>query len=202
MQVEELNEKLVPKAIGYEVYLKNQKQAFATMKCDFAADSIMCRVRSEKDMEGAKGTFDCKSHKHVGPFWFWVDNFFVMDFPWLTSSAVNMASLKNGKVPLSVVTFEGGRGEDCVSAEDDGVLEFVATESLEVGGTKVGVSHYSLKSGDSKPFDLWTTESGVVIKLSDEDEGLDFVLANYKQYKKLIPELPVEPRRKETQKGE
>ena len=198
VQVEELNEKLVPMAIGYEVYLKNQKQAFATMKCDFAADSIMCRGHSEKDIEGAKGTFVCKSHKHVGPFWFWVENFFVFDFPWLTSGAVNMANLKNGKVPLSVVAFEGGRGEDCVSAEEDGVLEFVAPESLEVGGTKVAVKHYSLRSGDSKPFELWTTESGILIKLSD-DEGLDFVLANYKQYRKLIPELPVETRSAEKQ---
>jgi hypothetical protein len=199
VQVEELNEKLVPMAIGYEVYLKNQKQAFATMKCDVAVDYVMCCGHSEKDIEGAKGTFVCKSHRHVGPFWFWVENLFVFDFPWLTSGAVNMANLKNGKIPLSVVTFEGGRGEDCVSAEEDGVLEFVAAESLEVGGTKVAVKHYSLKSGNSKPFELWTTESGVLIKLSDADEGLDFVLANYKQYRKLIPELPVETRSVEKQ---
>lgn len=188
VQVEELNEKLVPTAIGYEVYLKGQKHAFAAIKCEFVNDSIICRMRSEE------GAFACKPFKHTGPFWFWVDNLFVIDLPWLTGGAANMAHLEKGKVPLSVVSVAGGgKGKDCdLSSEDEGTLEFVATESLEVAGTKVAVKHYSLRSG-SEPIDLWTTESGVMIKLSYADEGLDFVLVNYKQYKKLIPELPVEP---------
>jgi hypothetical protein len=39
--------------------------------------------------------------------------------------------------------------------------------------------------------DLWIAESGLLVRISAVEQG-DFVLANYKQYKNLIPELPVE----------
>jgi hypothetical protein len=202
LQVEELNKNLVPTAIGYELYLKDQKHAIAADKCEFVNDSITCRVRS------VEGAFACKSYKHIGPFWFWVDNLFAIDLPWLMGGAVNMAHLEKGMVPLSVITLGGnGTGVDCdITSEDEGLLEFIAAEILEVTGTKVAVKHYSLKSGGSKPIDLdttdlWITESGIMIKLSDANEGLDFVLVNYRQYKKLIPELPVEPKAPKRQKA-
>jgi hypothetical protein len=194
-QTEELNEKLVPTMIGYEAYMKEHKKAIGDMSCTFANALVTCHGRFDQ------GAFTCKPYKYVEPFWFWVDNLFVIDMPWLIGGAVNMAHLEEGKVPLSVVTIAGGgKGVDCdLSLEEEGPLEFVAAERLEVAGTRVAVKHYRLSSKGT-PIDLWTTDSGIVIKLSDADEGLVYVLVNYKQYKKLIPELPVETMRKDTQK--
>jgi hypothetical protein len=194
-QTEELNEKLVPTMIGYEAYMKDHKKAIGDMGCTFANALATCHGRFDQ------GAFSCKPYKYVEPFWFWVDNLFAIDMPWLIGGAVNMAHLNEGKVPLSVVTLAGGgKDVECdLSSEEEGPLGFIASESLEVSGTKVAVKHYTFASGN-KPMDLWITESGVLIKLSDADEGLVYVLVNYKQYKKLIPELPVEAVRKDTQK--
>ena len=186
-QVEELDDKLVPTALGMEAYLTGQKRPIATLNCDFANGSITCHMQSEE------GAFTCKPYKHNGPFWFWVENLFVLDLPWLTGGAANMAHLEKGKVPIAVVTFAGGgKNAACdLTAEEEGPLEFVETANLEVAGVEVAAKHYTMKSGEEVE-DLWISNSGLLLKMSDRKEEGDFVLANYRQFKKLIPELPAE----------
>jgi hypothetical protein len=48
-----------------------------------------------------------------------------------------------------------------------------------------------LKSGDEGPTDLWLSLAGLVVKMVDTD-NIESVLANYRQYKSLIPEFKVE----------
>lgn len=196
-QIEQLNERLVPTMIGYEAYMKGHKKAIGDMSCTFANGLVTCHERSDQ------GAVTCKPYKYVEPFWFWVDNLFAIDMPWLIGGAVNMAHLEAGNAPLSVVTIAGGgKGVECdLSSEEEGPLEFVAAERLEVAGTRVAVKHYRLSSKGT-PMDLWTTDSGILIRLSDADERLVYVLVNYKQYKKLIPELPVESKDQKMHKGE
>lgn len=182
VQVEELNAEIVPAAIGYEFYPKDQKKPSATMTCEFSGDSIICRSQP-----GATS----KPFKYRGPFWLWPEGLFAVDLPWLLDGAVNMARLEKGKTSVATITVSGGSQEEWVfSAEEEGMLEFAGVESMEIGGTRVAVRHYSLRSGE-ETLNLWIAGSGILVKMS-RGEGDEFVLTNYRQYKKLIPELKVE----------
>ena len=216
VQVEDLNERLVPTAIGYRLYREGQKNPGITASCEFSNRSIVCSGESGKDIA------DVSAPHHLdGPFWFWIEGLFSLDMPWLLGGAVNMAHMENGKVNIATLTVSGGSGVligDAVSvaklkavqrpgqtltviapdkpipwdfdSEEESVLEFVATEQFDFNGAKLAVRHYTFANGP-RPMNLWITASGLLIKLG-EGPG-DFVLANYKQYTKLIPELPVEP---------
>lgn len=219
VQIEDLDERLVPTAIGYQLYRKDQKDAGITAKCDFTTGVVVCTGNSGKDRADAS-----RPYRPKGPFWLWMEGLFSLDMPWLLDGAVSMAQLRSGKASIATLTVSGGSGVmigDAVSvaklkevqrpgqtltviapdkpipwdfsSDEDTTLEFAATESVDLNGVKVAARHYVYGNAE-KPMDLWIAGSGFLIRLAGGEETGDFVLVNYKQYEKLIPELPVESR--------
>ena len=220
VQTEELDEKLVPTAVGFEGYSKDQKQPSVVFNCKVAGDSISC-----SGQVAGKRAVVSRPYEHKGPFWLWPDGLFAIDMPWLMGGAANMARHENQKLPINTLTAYGGpawvlgdavnvakleavrapgqklevHGADPEAAwdfdsEEEGPLQFVGNEDLEVSGAKIATGHYSIKSPKSGGTDLWISESGLVIKMSGGEES-EFVLNSYRQYRKMIPELKVEDSR-------
>jgi hypothetical protein len=210
VQTEELNEQFVPLAIGYRLYRKDQQSPGITANCELSS-AVICSGESGADRAAAS-----KPYKPTGPFWLWMEGVFSLDLPWLLDGAVNMAHLESGKTQVATLSVFGGTAVmlgDAVniakleaiqrpgqtlnviapnkpiawklSTKEESPLELVGTETLEINGTKVAVKHYTFGKGD-KPMNLWTAGSGLVVKFNN------MVLANYKQYRKLIPELPTQ----------
>ncbi len=217
VQIEELDDRLVPIAIGYELYRKDQKAPGITARCEFSSGVIVCTGASGKNRAVAS-----KPYRPSGPFWLWMEGLFSLDMPWLMDGAVNMAQLEKGEASVATLTVSGGSavmigdainvakleairatGQTLVvmapdkpiawgfSSDEESPLQFVATENLEVNGTKVAARHYTLTNGNAAT-NLWIAGSGLLIKLAGLGGPGEFVLTNYKQYKKLIPELQVE----------
>jgi hypothetical protein len=221
VQVEELNHRLVPTMIGYELYRNDEKEAGIVVRCKFSNSAVTCGGEFEKKPVPASSPY-----KQDGPFWLWMEGLFALDMPWLLDSTVNMAHLEKGATKVPTISVLGGTAVligDAVSvaklkeagvgdklvvvapdkptpwelySDDESLLELIGTATGEVDSAKVVAKRYTFKNGD-KPMDLSVTESGILIRMSGAGEGGDLVLANYRQYKKLIPELPLEPQNKD-----
>jgi hypothetical protein len=216
VQVEELDPHFGPTAIGYELYRKDNNKPGITVKCQFSGAAITCGGEFEGKQIGPS-----KPYKESAPFWLWMEGLFALDMPWLLDGTVNMAHLKEGRVKVPTVSVLGGTAvligdavnvaklkevqglnqkltvfapdkptEWEVYSDEESLLELVGTETVEINGAKISVRHYTLTNG-TKPMGLWITDTGILIRMSGvADDGL-LVLSNYKQYKNLIPELPV-----------
>lgn len=207
VQVEDLDNKLVPTAIGYELYRSSATKPHIVLRCQFVRDAVTCGGRSEK------GTFDASEpYKCRRPFWFWVEGLLVMDMPWLLDGAINMADLKKGRSSLTMVIVSGGSAGPLADAvtvaglkaatgagtnviapngkemnwhfrsEEESPLDFVGAETIAIDGTNIAARHYILEEGDERR-NIWIAGEGLLVKIDE------FVLTNYKQKRKLIPEL-------------
>jgi hypothetical protein len=188
VQIEDLDEHLIPISTGYELFLKSQTRAILAIKCQFSESNIICSGRHDDKTAAPSKAFE------VGhPFWLWVKNMFTLDMPWLVGGGVNMARLENGKSKLSIISVSGGGDtkEWVFVSEDEGLLELVGVEKLEWNGTTIAAKHYSIRSGDDT-MNLWVAASGIPVKLSGYGNDEDLLLTKYKQYERLIPELQVE----------
>jgi hypothetical protein len=136
------------------------------------------------------------------------------DLAWLLGGAINMANLKTGKTDVATLSVFGGTAVmigDAVaiatleslkrpitatvpdkplgwklSTKEELPLQFVGTETMQFNDTKIVVSHYTLGSS-SNATHLWTAgAAGIVVKVGA------WTLANYKQYRPVIPELVTE----------
>jgi hypothetical protein len=217
-QIEELNNRFVPTAIGYELYRGEQKFP------DIPDVTASCAISSSVVCTGVAGNehaVPSVPYTPSGPFWVWMEGLFSLDMPWLFDGALNMAHPGTGKAKINTLVVSGGTGVmigDAVNvaalekvkkpgqtltvvapskpipwsfrSEDESSLEFIASEQVELNGMKVAVKHYgSNHRGASEG--VWITDSGLIIKMAlSENSG--FVLAGFKQYRKIIPELPVE----------
>jgi hypothetical protein len=70
------------------------------------------------------------------------------------------------------------------------MLVFIGVEDVQLSGTKVGARHYSLTSGDAT-MHFWLADPGILVKMT-AGEGAEYVLTNYRQYRKLISEVKVD----------
>jgi hypothetical protein len=76
-------------------------------------------------------------------------------------------------------------------SEDEETLQFIGAETLEFDGTKIAAKHYAFgNEGEAKH--LWVAGPGVLVKISGSEPDDVLVLANYKQYKALIPGIKVD----------
>ena len=215
---EELDARFVRTAIGVELFRKGEKKPRITLKCQFSGAAITCRGESEKGQAKAS-----EPYPYNGPFFFMIGDFAMLNLPCLFAGTVNMAHLETGKAMVPTITVWGGTATMLIDTvnmaylesvkspgttltapgalqqtewdfssddEEPQALEFVGVETVEIDGTKVTSNRYRYGSGRT-PTNLWIAAPGLPIKVSGDD--FDLVLANYKQYKKLIPELPVEP---------
>lgn len=159
------------------------------------------------------------AYRQKGPFWLWIEGLSALDLPWLFDGALNMAlSTKDPNVRIATLIVSGGSGVmigDAVNVAalratnlpkekinviapqkpipwsfkpDEGMaLEPPSKDSLEVKGIKLAVKHFVSAEGE-----FWMTDSGILLKVAAGGEGGTYSLANFRQYKKLVPELPVE----------
>lgn len=193
-------------------FIHDSIRCFGLADCRFVPQSDAC------DQFPSAEKVSSKPYQYKGPFLMWAYNLNAWDVPWLCGGGVNMAHLKAGKSTLAALVVSGGPGlilGDAVASarmkqaktrnftfygadpneewdfnsEEVGALEFINREDVEISGTKVSTRHYVYEL-DDQPVNLWTTDSGLLLKMVDD--GREFFLSHYKQYKKLVPELKVD----------
>ncbi len=76
-----------------------------------------------------------------------------------------------------------------VYSDEESLLEFVENSTLEFDGAKIPVTHYTFDNGGT-PTHLWVSQAGILIRMTDKEST--YVLAGYRQYRPLIPEIKVE----------
>jgi hypothetical protein len=213
VQTEDLTDRFVPTTIGYELYRKDQAIPSISATCDFASGALVCTGNAGKDQASPSAPY-----KPQGAFVPWIEGLSSLDLPWLMAGALNMAQWDKGRAQIETLIVSGGSGVmigDALnmaalqstgkpitfvgpdkptpwsfSSADRESLQFIASETAELQGEKVAVKHYA--STDSKEQGgMWITDSGLLTKMTAQ-ENLSFVLKSYKQYRKIIPELPAE----------
>jgi len=223
MQVEELTDGLVPTSLAYEFYRTGNSAPGAVSKCDIAAAAVTCRGNSEKERTATSAPY-----KINGPFLIRMEGKFSQDVPWLWAGALNMAHPEKGKTSIKTLVVTGGTtvlindlvglaaleklkqpGQSVTevvpgapvpwkfNSEEESPLELVGTETMDLNGTKVSVKHYAPVNRKGQA-GFWITDSGLLIKYA-MGASSSYSLANYKQYKKLVSELPVEGKASEVQ---
>jgi len=213
IQIEYLDDKLVPASIGYDFYRKDDQTPSITAMCDFSTGSMTCTGRSAKDE-----ALPNNPYKVPGAFWMWIEGLSSLDMPWLIGGGVNLAHLDKGSSSIATLIVSGGSGVmigDAINiaalrsigkpltvvaptkpipwsfrSAEESSLNFVGLESVEIQGAKVAVRHYTL-TANKDPTEIWIAKSGLLTKLALGNH-LTFVLANYKQYRQVLPELGVE----------
>jgi len=181
LQIEDLDVHFVPVSLGYEAYTGDNTSPIAVGKCRFVSGTIAC-----SGMSAEQGSSTCQTYKYTGSFWLSIEGLFTLDLPWLLGGAVDMALSQGDASITTIVTSANGEDGQCYfNTDEKEQLRFIEATFVEIDGKKVHAKHYSLGDG-SKLTNLWIADSGILIKLDD------FVLANYKQSKKIIPEIKVE----------
>jgi len=218
LQVEELNDQLVPARIAYEFYLKGRTEPNVVVNCTFANSSVSCDGKSEKGTAPRSMAYPCK-----GAILFLVRDLSRFDFAWLMAGALNEAQFTSGQARLRTINLTGGAALELtddinvaalqavmspsqklnvvrperytewefISDDDDvEVITFLGTDQLEFNGAKVSARHYSMVRGDETA-DFWLAAPGILLKMSMGPEA-QYVLSNYHQFRKLIPEIKAE----------
>ena len=218
LQIEELNDHLVPTRIAYELYMKGRTEPNVIVSCTFANSYVSCDGKSEKGTAPRSAAYPCKV-----AILFSVRDLAHFDFPWLMASALNAAEFTSGKARLRTIHLTGGAALELTDdinvaelqavmtpsqkltvvrpesytewefmSDDDDVetLTFIGTDQLELNGAKVPARHYSLGSGDEAT-DFWLAAPGILLKMSMGSET-QYLLSNYHQFRKLIPEIKTE----------
>jgi hypothetical protein len=173
--------------IRYDFYEKDQKQPVGTTRCGIADDSITCSARIE-----GKEAAPSKPFKHDRPFLLMFDGLYALDMPWLLGGGISMSRLEKGEVSLATILVAGGDDDEEweITVDEEEPLKFVGNGTVTVGAITIAAKSYVYGSAE-EPIKVWITDSGIPVKMVTGD-WIGTVLANYKQYKKLIPELPVE----------
>lgn len=203
LQIEELDERLIPMSVAYKVFVEHQKEPAAEFQCKVTA-GITCSIRVGE--EGA--STNTQPYHYEGPFFILLDDYAPIDLVWLLAGAINMARAERRETNIAaiVVSDSNKPHELAFKVDSKEPLTFIGSETMEFNGKNIAVRHYTYGSGK----DVWVSESGILIKEtygSDEDlfvmesgvltkrsmQGKDHnVLSGYRQYKKLIPELSIE----------
>jgi len=213
IQIEYLDDGLVPRAIGYDFYRKDDQVPSITAKCEFSTGSMVCTGHSAKDEAVPNSPY-----KLPGPFWMWIEGLSSFDLPWLIDGGINLAHLNKESSSISTLVVSGGSGVmigDAINiaalqsigkpltviapgkpilwsfrSAEESSLNLVGLESTEFQGSKIAVKHYTL-IGNNNPGEIWVTKSGLLTKLVLAKHAT-FVLSSYKQFRQIVPELAVE----------
>jgi len=180
IQTEELNEQLNPTAIAVKLFTReNTKKPFAQLSCHLDAEKIACK----------SGGLDLNVNSETtkkGPILFAVTNLEHIDLAWMMAAAINRAHLDEGTVQVpTLVLQEGEEGPELAQTEVD-TLHVGDKETVEMRGVKIPARRYSFENHSIK---CWMANFGLLLKMENED-GSVVELAKFKQYKKLVPELP------------
>jgi len=210
-QVQTLNEALIPTSIGYQLDVKGTAKAAVSITCDFPENTIVCRGQSRNGPLSIS-----KPYKYQGSFWLILEGLSALDMPWLLDGALNRAIAQNASLKFSTITVSGGGASLLGAIVDEAKLRAVnpgatltvpsvgndaewsinsdaeqnefklaGTEIMKVNQQQISTRHYVL-TGQDEPMHLWIAGPGVLLRIND------VVLTNYKQYRKLIPDLKID----------
>jgi len=212
VQVEYLDNGLVPTAIGFDFYRKDDQLPSIRASCEFSTGSMICTGNSTKDP-----TAPNIPYKTPGPFWMWIEGLSSFDLPWLIDGGINLAHLDKGSSSIFTLVVSGGSGVligDAINiaalqsigkpltviapdkpipwsfrSAEESTINLVGLESAEFQGSKIAVKHYTLTGNNNG--EIWVTKSGLLTKLVLSKDRT-FVLSGYKQFQQIVPELSVE----------
>jgi hypothetical protein len=223
VQVEELSEQLVPASLNFELYLKDHSQADVQVNCGFASGAVSCGGKSEKGPAENSAPYKYKEAallivSELSRFDFgWLAAGMVNSAHFDSGKApvrtirlaggaaleltdeINIAGLKavlTANQKFTAVRPEGYTPWQFISS-DDGVETLVSlgTEEVEFAGAKLAARHYSLSSR-GQALHFWMVGPGILLKAT-MGQNTQCVLINYRQYKKLIPDVKVEEARRD-----
>jgi len=218
LQLEELKGDFVPSSIGYELYLKDQTEPTVIVNCAFSRNSILCDGKSEKGTAERskpyryKGPvlFSVQYLMHLDVAWLMCGALNMAHLGrgkiplrtvHLTGGAaleltddIDTAAIKAAMTPnqkFTAVRPEGYTEWEFISENGDvETLSFIGTEDLKLGATTIATRHYSLATGGAS-INVWLAPPGLLAKMTF-GENVEYVLTNYRQYRKLIPQIEVE----------
>jgi hypothetical protein len=180
IQTEELNEQLNPIAITVKLYTKeNTRKPFSQLACHLDAEQIACKSGGQElniNSETAK----------KGPILFAVTNLEHTDLAWMMAAAINRAHLEEGTVQVPTLVLQDGEEAPELNQTDIDVMHADGKNPVEIRGVKVPARRFTF---DNSKIKCWIADSGLLLKMENED-GSVVELAKFKQYKKLVPELP------------
>jgi hypothetical protein len=180
IQTEDLNEQLNPTAITVKLYTKeNTKKPFSQLACHLDAEQITCK----------SGGLDLNVNSETtkkGPILFAVTNLEHIDLAWMMAAAINRAHLDEGTVQVPTLVLQDGEEAPELAQTEVDTLRVGDKETVEMRGVKIPARRYSFENSRIK---CWIADSGLLLKMENED-GSVVELTKFKQYKKLVPELP------------
>jgi hypothetical protein len=180
LQTEELTEQMNPTAITVTLYTRdNTKNPASQFSCRLTAEQIKCKAG------GQPLTINAETSQK-GPVLLAINSLENIDLAWMIAGAISRAHLEEGAAPVPTLLLQdGAEGPELAQKEIDS-LHIGDQETVEVHGIKVRARHYSL---ENHSIQCWIANSGLLLKMENED-GSVLELEKFKQYKKLIPELP------------
>jgi hypothetical protein len=180
IQTEDLDDQLSPTAITIRLYTREDtKKPFLMLSCRLGTGQIGCKAGGEE--LNLASSIDQK-----GPILFAVTSLEHVDLMWMMAGAINRAHFEESKASVpTLVLQEGEDGPELAQTEID-VLHAEGPDPLEIHGAKVPARRFSFENSRIK---CWLAASGLPLKMENE-EGAVIELEKFKQYKKLVPELP------------
>ena len=182
IQTEEFDEQFSPTAINLRLYTReNTKKPLSAISCRLTPEQIGCKAGDE-DLNLSPET------DQKGPILLAVTNLDHVDLMWMMAGAIHRAHFEDGKANVpTLVLQDGADGPELTQTQIDVMRdEGKDKDSVAIGDAKVAVRRYSLGNN----LKCWIGDSGLLLKMQNEN-GAVFELAKFKQYRKLIPELPV-----------
>jgi hypothetical protein len=185
IQTEELDDQLNPTSINLRLYThEDTKKPFSALSCRLSAEQIACKAGGE-DLNLAPET------DQRGPILFAVNSLDQVDLMWMMASAIHRAHFADGKANVPTLVLQDGEDGPELAQKDVDVLRDEGKDKapLEIGNAKIPARRYSFANSKLK---CWIADSGLLLKMENEN-GEVIELERFKQYRKLIPELPVTP---------
>ena len=183
IQTEELDEQFNPMVINIKLYAhENTRKPFASLSCHLSAEQIACKAGDQE----LKMSSDADPK---GPVLFAVSSLEHIDLMWMMSGAINRAHFAENKATLPTLVLQDGEDGPELAQTEVAVLHEDGKAELEIRGARVATRRYSV---DGSKLKCWVSDSGLPLKMENED-GAVIELEKFRQYKKLVPELPVTP---------
>jgi hypothetical protein len=180
IQTEELTEQMNPTAIAIKLYTReNTRKPFSQLSCRLTAEQIECQA-------GGQPLGIHAETAQKGPVLLAITDLEGIDMPWMVAGAISRAHLEEGTVQVPTLLLQDGEDGPELAQKEIDRLQIGDKETVEVRGANIPARRYSLENHTIK---CWVANSGLLLKMQNED-GSVIELEKFKQYKKLIPELP------------
>jgi hypothetical protein len=190
MQYAEVTSELKP--AGYTLRLEMVRTASAPeisqLECRFATESIHCGG----NYNGRASSADLRV---TPPYVFLPGEFYGVDMPWLVYSLVFPLRQTTSTAPMEIKTAVLGdnpNDPDSIGLELDepsNKVSFVKRETVHVLNRDLQARRYAWAAGVGQTWDVWATDSGLLLAFGSEQDGVRIELVSFEQNKTIFPEL-------------